>query len=168
MTCDEAAECLSLSAAEICGLNHPPQVVSIGLPFLVVELTSRAALSRCQPVAAAHERLLPPIGTDAAFAYVRGGLSGELHARMFAPLDATTEDPATGSASGATMALLALQDTAGDADRSWRIEQGVDMGRPSLILGRTEKRGGVVTAVHVAGRAVIVMSGTLNLSAEPT
>ena len=166
VSCDEAAECLSLAAADICGLNHPPQVVSIGLPFLVVELHSREALACCKPVAAAHARLLPPIGTDAVFAYVRGASSGELQARMFAPLDACIEDPATGSASGATMALLASLDAAADADRSWQIEQGVDMGRPSLILGRTEKRGNEVTAVHVAGRAIIVMSGTLDVSAD--
>lgn len=164
---EDVAACLSISPSDISTLNHPPQVASIGLPFLVAELNSRDALARCKPVTMAHERVLPPIGTDAIFAYVRGGASGELHARMFSPLDATIEDPATGSASGATMALLATLQTDTNAERSWRVEQGVDMGRPSLILGRTEKRGGVVTAVHVAGQAVMVMSGTLRMPAEP-
>jgi trans-2,3-dihydro-3-hydroxyanthranilate isomerase len=50
---------------------------------------------------------------------------------------------------------------AADENRSWRVEQGIDMGRPSLIMGRTEKRAGVVTRVHIAGRAVVVMRGTL-------
>ncbi|MBS0387346.1 MAG: PhzF family phenazine biosynthesis protein [Proteobacteria bacterium] len=163
MSCADTAECLSLAADDICDTRHPPQVLSVGLPFLVAELRTREALRRCVPVAAAHARLLPPRDTDAIFAYVRGSASGELHARMFSPLDATPEDPATGSASGATIARLALLDTAADGERAWRIEQGVDMGRPSLILGRTEKRGGVVTAVHVAGHAVRVMQGTLEL-----
>ena len=161
MSCQEAAECLSLAAAEICDTHHPPQVLSVGLPFLVTELHTREALRRCVPVAAAHQRLLPPRGTDAVFAYVRGAAAGEVHARMFSPLDATPEDPATGSASGATIALLAALDAAADGERAWRVEQGLDMGRPSLILGRTEKRAGVVTAVHVAGHAVQVMQGTL-------
>ncbi len=164
---EDVAACLSISPSDVSSLNHPPLVVSIGLPFLVVELNSRDALSRCKPVAKEHARLLPPVGTDAIFAYVRGGASGELQARMFSPLDACVEDPATGSASGATMALLASLQADSDADRSWRVEQGVDMGRPSLILGRTQKRGGVVTAVHVAGQAILVMSGTLSVPAEP-
>lgn len=159
----ETAECLSLAAADICDTHHPPQVLSVGLPFLVAELRTREALRRCLPVAAAHERLLPPRGTDAVFAYVRGESSGDLQARMFSPLDATPEDPATGSASGATIALLASLDAAADGERAWRIEQGVDMGRPSLILGRTEKRAGTVVAVHIAGRAVQVMQGTVQL-----
>jgi len=162
---EDVAACLSIAAADIRESVHPPQVASIGLPFLVVELATREALFRCKPVAAEHARVLPPIGTDAIFAYVRGATAGELHARMFSPLDACTEDPATGSASGATMALLAALEAAADAERAWRIEQGVDMGRPSLILGRTEKREGVVTAVHVAGQAIKVLEGTLGLIA---
>lgn len=167
-TLADVAACLSIEAADIRAQLHPPQVASIGLPFLVVELSSRDALARCKPVAAHHARVLPPLGTDAIFAYVRGNADGELQARMFSPLDACTEDPATGSASGATMALLATLLAEADGERSWRIAQGVDMGRPSLILGRTEKRDGVVTAVHVAGGAVKIMEGTFTLPAEPT
>jgi trans-2,3-dihydro-3-hydroxyanthranilate isomerase len=162
----DVAACLSIAPADIRESNHAPQVASIGLPFLVVELATREALERCKPVPAQHARVLPPLETDAIFAYVRLGAGGELQARMFSPLDACIEDPATGSASGATMALLASLHVDPDGEQSWRIEQGVDMGRPSLILGRTEKRGGAVTAVHVAGQAVLVMSGTLRLPAE--
>ena len=46
---------------------------------------------------------------------------------------------------------------------NWRVEQGVDMGRASVLLGRTQKRGGIVRAVHIAGRAVPVMRGWLNV-----
>ena len=88
---------------------------------------------------------------------------GELQARNFMPLDATVEDPATGSATAATIALLATLRPERDAKMTWRVEQGVDMGRPSLLLGRTEKRGGLVIAVHVAGHAVPVMHGVLHV-----
>jgi trans-2,3-dihydro-3-hydroxyanthranilate isomerase len=161
---EDIADCLSIAPADIRESVHPPQVASIGLPFLVVELATRDALARCKPVTAEHARVLPPIGTDAIFAYVRMGSGGELQARMFSPLDACMEDPATGSASGATMGLLATLHAERDAEQAWRIEQGIDMGRPSLILGRTEKRDGVVTAVCVAGQAVMVMNGMLGLS----
>ena len=104
---------------------------------------------------------MPRIGSVGGFAYARDGRDGHLHARMFAPLDATIEDPATGSGAAAAIALLARLRPAADEEIHWQIEQGVDMGRPSLIRGRTEKRAGTVTAVHVAGRAVPVMRGAL-------
>lgn len=158
---DEAAACLMLAAGDIVVAAHPPVVLSVGLPFLVVEVGSREALRRAKPDLAAHERILPRIGVDAVHAYVRGPGPSELHARNFAPLDASIEDPATGSAAAATIALLASLRPERSAEISWRIEQGVDMGRPSLLLGRTEKCNGIVTAVHVAGHAVQIMRGHL-------
>jgi trans-2,3-dihydro-3-hydroxyanthranilate isomerase len=161
VSADEAAACLSLAPEEIDLRVHLPQVLSVGLPFLVAEVVSREVLHRCKPNLAAHERILPPIGTDSIFAYARGEGAGELSARMFAPIDGIPEDPATGSAAAATIAFLAARGTEHDADTAWRIDQGVDMGRPSLLLGRTEKRG--VGAVHIGGHAVPVMRGAFDL-----
>jgi trans-2,3-dihydro-3-hydroxyanthranilate isomerase len=161
----DTAECLSLSVADISLACHSPQVLSVGLPFLVAELKSKDALRRAKPNTLTHERILPPIGTDALFAYCRGSVPQELHARMFSPLDGIVEDPATGSAVAATIALLAELQSERDGEIAWRIEQGVEMGRPSLLLGRTEKRDGTVTAVHIAGHAVQVMSGIIDLPA---
>jgi trans-2,3-dihydro-3-hydroxyanthranilate isomerase len=161
----DVAACLSLDAADIKLNNHVPQVLSVGLPFLVAELASRDALRRAKPNALTHEHILPPIGTDAIFAYALGANAEELHARMFSPLDGIPEDPATGSAAAATIALLATFRSERDGEISWRIEQGTEMGRPSLLLGRTEKRNGLVTAVHIAGQAVQVMSGLIDMPA---
>ena len=158
----DIAECLSLTPADINLTNHPPQVLSVGLPFLVAEITSRDALRRAKPNSKTHERVLPPLGTDAIYCYSRGATPQQLHARMFSPLDGIIEDPATGSAAAATISLLAALRPERDAEMSWRIEQGVEMGRPSLLKGRTEKRDGTVTAVHIGGFAVQVMSGLIN------
>jgi len=163
VSAEAAAACLSLAPDDI-GLHvHMPQVLSVGLPFLVAEVRSREVLKRCRPSLPAHERVLPPIGTDSVFAYARGADAGALSARMFSPIDAIPEDPATGSAAAATIAFLAAEGGQLDADSVWRIEQGADMGRPSLLLGRTEKRGGMVRAVHIGGDAVPVMRGTFDL-----
>jgi trans-2,3-dihydro-3-hydroxyanthranilate isomerase len=159
---DDIAACLSLTAADINLANHPPQVLSVGLPFLVAEITSRDALRRAKPNSKTHERVLPPLGTDAIYCYSRGATPQQLHARMFSPLDGIVEDPATGSAAAATISLLAALRPDRDAEMSWRIEQGIEMGRPSLLKGRTEKRDGAVTAVHIGGFAVQVMSGLIN------
>jgi trans-2,3-dihydro-3-hydroxyanthranilate isomerase len=160
---EDAAECLSLAAADILTVHHVPQVISVGLPFLAVELASREALRRSKPNFAAHERVLPSVGTDAVYAYCQGAGDAELHARTFAPLDATIEDPATGSATAAAIAMLACLREEQDAEIAWRVEQGVDLGRPSVLLGRTLKRGGIVESVQIAGRAVPVMQGCLEL-----
>jgi trans-2,3-dihydro-3-hydroxyanthranilate isomerase len=165
VSASDVAECLSLPVSDIGLANHPPQVISVGLPFLVTEITSRDALRCAKPNTLIHERVLPPIGTDAIFAYCPAPTANELHARMFSPLDGIVEDPATGSAAAATMALLAALRPERDARMSWRIEQGAEMGRPSILLGRTEKRDGVVCAVHIAGHAVQFMSGLLDLPA---
>jgi len=164
-----AAACLSLRAEDIAMHVHAPQIISVGLPFLAIELHSRDALRRSKPNIAAHAELLPLDGADAVFAYWRErddslGL-GEtvLHARMFSPLDGIVEDPATGSACAATIALLATLGIDEPAGRAWRIHQGVDMGRPSLLLGRTATRGAQVTGTHIGGRCVPVLEGTLTL-----
>jgi trans-2,3-dihydro-3-hydroxyanthranilate isomerase len=159
----DMAECLSLTAADISLAYHPPQVLSVGLPFLVAEIASHDALRRAKPNALTHERVLPSIGTDAIFCYCRRTAAQELLARMFSPLDGIVEDPATGSAAAATIALLASLRAQQDGEMSWRIEQGAEMGRPSLLNGRTEKRNGAVMAVHIGGFAVQVMSGLFDL-----
>jgi trans-2,3-dihydro-3-hydroxyanthranilate isomerase len=163
---DIAAACLSLPAAEISMAVHAPQVASVGLPFLIAELKSRAALARSRPDLSAHEKHLPGIGVDAIFAYVRAADEtgcGILHARMYAPLDGIPEDPATGSATAAMLALLTELAPGEDLECRWRVHQGDDMGRPSILLGATAKRGGALQYVRVGGRCAPVMSGTLNV-----
>ena len=70
-----------------------------------------------------------------------GSAEHDLRARMYAPGHGIGEDPATGSAAAALAGLLAV--TEGDADgwMSWRIGQGIEMGRPSLLRGAREAGG---------------------------
>src|ERR1700738_4279849 len=89
MSAEQAASCLSLSAADVKTDRHPPQIASVGLPFLMVELTSRAALRRAKPDAAAFGKIFPCDGSDAVYFYTRDVPAGEkpldLQARMFHP-----------------------------------------------------------------------------------
>jgi len=165
----QAAACLSLSAADVRVDRHSPQIISVGLPFLAVELGTREALRRARPDAVAFAQALPCDGCDAVYLYTRDVPAGEqpcdLQARMFHPgSSGLSEDPATGSATAAAAALLA--DLAGerDAELSLRIGQGVDLGRPSLLLTRVRKRNGVVVSSHVGGRCVPMMEGTFRLA----
>ena len=77
-----------------------------------------------------------------------------------------SEDPATGSATVAIAALLADLASEGDDEFRLRVGQGVDMGRPSLMLTRVRKAGGKVVSAHVGGGCVQMMEGSFRLAGE--
>lgn len=168
---EQVARCLSLSAADVRVDRQRPQIVSVGLPFLVAELTSREALRRARPSAAAFAETFPHDESDAIYFYTRDVPANErpceLQARMFHPgASGLSEDPATGSATAACAALLADLDPARDGELKLAIGQGVDMGRPSLLLTRVRKQGGKIVSVHVGGGCVPMMQGTLQIEGE--
>ncbi|MFM0229467.1 PhzF family phenazine biosynthesis protein [Paraburkholderia sediminicola] len=164
---EQVAACLSLDVDDIRTDGRPPQVVSVGLPFLVAELASRDALRRCSPNPVTYKATLPLDGAVSVYAYTRDvGLdcaegACDLQARMFTPR--MTEDPATGSATAATVALLATLRAV--PQLTLRVQQGVDMGRPSLLVASFDASSGV-PAVRVGGRCVTVMTGTFSLVGE--
>lgn len=162
----EAAAILSLPASEIRTERHPPQIASVGLPFLIVEIASREAVRQAKPDAAAFWKTFPAVGADAVYFYTRDVPAAEqpldLQARMFHPgVAGLSEDPATGSATAAAAAYLAELDAARDGEVAMRIGQGFDMGRPSLLLTRVIKKNGAVVSAHVGGNCVQMMEGTL-------
>jgi trans-2,3-dihydro-3-hydroxyanthranilate isomerase len=168
---EQAAACLSLSASDVKTDRHPPQIASVGLPFLMVELASRDALQRAKPDAAAFAKTLPIDGNDAIYFYTREVPASEmpldLQARMLHPgASGLCEDPATGSATAAAAALLADLASQRDGEFKLRIAQGVDMGRPSLLLTRVRKENGAVVSAHVGGACVEMMEGTFRLAGE--
>ena len=167
---EQAAACISLTVADIRTDRHPPQIVSVGLPFLVVEVASRDALRRAKPDASAFARTFPCDGSDAVYFYTRDVPAAEacdLQARMFHPgSSGLSEDPATGSATVAAAALLADLATERDGELKLRIGQGVDMGRASLLLTRVVKQNGAIVSAHVGGACVQMMEGTFRLAGE--
>jgi trans-2,3-dihydro-3-hydroxyanthranilate isomerase len=167
---EQAAACISLTAADIRTDRHPPQIVSVGLPFLVAEVASRDALRRARPDAAAFARTFPCDGSDAVYFYTRDVPPAEacdLQARMFHPgSSGLSEDPATGSATVAAAALLADLASERDGELKLRIGQGVDMNRPSLLLTRVVKQNGAIVSAHVGGACVQMMEGTFRLAGE--
>jgi trans-2,3-dihydro-3-hydroxyanthranilate isomerase len=89
----------------------------------------------------------------------------DLRVRMFAPDLGVTEDPATGSAAAALAAHLAKHVTRPDGTLKWTIEQGIEMGRKSLLYLEADKNDGDVMAVRVGGYAVTVSEGQFTLPA---
>jgi trans-2,3-dihydro-3-hydroxyanthranilate isomerase len=155
------ASCLGLGADDILTSNHEPVIASAGNHYVCAETTEKA-LVRCEPDIAAFRRAAedrPSLGGRfSVLVYTRFG--NKLHARMFAPLAGTWEDPATGSANAPLAGLLlSLSD---DDDAEFTVRQGGEMGRPSFLMttaNRTED--GIV--VTVAGRCQPVFVGSIEL-----
>lgn len=151
------AACTGLTPADIVVANHRPVRASVGVHFVLAEVTGEA-LSRATPDLS-HFRAVrdaaPELeGRFSLFVYARDG--AKIRARMFAPLGGTWEDPATGSAS-ATVAALLLSLDGGDS-AAFTLTQGVEMGRPSL-LHLTARRGEDGIRATVGGSCVPVFRG---------
>ena len=157
------AAAVSLSPDDVVTSTHPPQVASVGLPFVVAELRDRAALERARVNGAGLDAIKALGVVPDIHLYVRSGDEFDLRTRMFAPYDGVPEDPATGSANCALAALLtqARRESSGAFD--YRIAQGVEMGRPSVLEARSEKRDGEVSGTWIGGASVLVSEGTIEV-----
>jgi trans-2,3-dihydro-3-hydroxyanthranilate isomerase len=163
---EAAATAVSLTSSDIVTTTHLPQVASVGLPFLMVELTDRGALERARPNMDGMEALVTAGIPPDVHLYVHSADEFDVRARMFAPLDNIPEDPATGSANCALAGLLCHYDAASDGTFQWHIAQGVEMGRPSVLEARAQKRAGVVTNTWIGGSSVLVSAGVLEVDLE--
>jgi trans-2,3-dihydro-3-hydroxyanthranilate isomerase len=165
----DVAHAVGLSSFDLRTDAHVPRWASVGLPFIIAELVDLVALGRARPDSAALARLVPPGRRTMPdiHLYVRmpaGDPIGlDIRARMFAPLDGVPEDPATGSANGALAGLLASLADPRDGELRWRIGQGVEMGRPSLLEARARRVDGEVAGVWIGGESVLVSEGTIEV-----
>jgi trans-2,3-dihydro-3-hydroxyanthranilate isomerase len=157
------AAALSLPVEDIATQTHLPQVASVGLPFLMTELKSRAALERARPNVAALDAIVKEDIRPSLYQYTRANDGFDVRARMFAPLSGVPEDPATGSASCVAAGLLAHFDAQPSGSFRYRLAQGVEMGRPSVLLARADKTDGTVHATGVGGACVMVSEGFIEI-----
>jgi trans-2,3-dihydro-3-hydroxyanthranilate isomerase len=158
---ESVAAAVSLSAADVIVTGHPPQVASVGVPFLMTELTDRTALERARVDQAGLAALARLGFSRGIHLYARSGDEFDLRARMFDPHGGVAEDPATGSANCALAGLLRHYGDPADGAEAWRIAQGVEMGRPSVLTASAEKRDGVVVRTGVGGASVMVADGVI-------
>jgi trans-2,3-dihydro-3-hydroxyanthranilate isomerase len=139
------------------GLAGVPRLASCGAPFAVAEVADVAVLAGAAPDAASFRAHLP--AARAVGLLLAAPLApGRWRVRMFAPLNGIAEDPATGAAACAFGGWL-LDRAGGDA-LSVELEQGIEMGRPSL-LHVTARRAAEGIRVSVGGGVVPVARGTI-------
>ena len=141
--------------------RFPVQAVSTGLPAVIVPLKNLDALGRCRvdwtlfrESAAAGRNLY------AFCPEPHDGGPGDVSARMFTDDLGIPEDPATGSAAGCLAGYLVERGYFGTDPVEVRVEQGYEMGRPSLLYLRAEREGDTIN-VSVGGKVQLVARGEL-------
>ena len=162
---ETVALALGLDASDIGFGNHVPRVHQGGPRCLHVPLASLAAVARAAPREPHWSALIKPLGTDMAYVYAVGGDNPktQFRARMFMPTGGIPEDPATGAATALLAAQLLGAEALKDGTHRWQIEQGYEMGRPSDLFLEADVAGAKLGAVRVAGQAVQIMSGVLDI-----
>ena len=160
------AAALSLSPAAVAGTGHPVQVVSCGVPFLFVPLTTRSAVDNVVVNPALLEELLRATKSAAHGVFVFSAQPGDaratVYSRMFAPDLGVMEDPATGIASGPLGCYLVRHKIVQPEKAEAMISlQGVKMGRPSHVHISIGVDKGEIASVRVGGEAVLAGEATL-------
>jgi trans-2,3-dihydro-3-hydroxyanthranilate isomerase len=159
---EKLAAALGLQPEEIGFPGHRPSRWGVGAPFTMVPLRDRDALARAAVVPGAWPEAFGTDKHNAAFLYVRGGTEGgDFRTRMYAPGMGIGEDPATGSAVASFAGLVMQTERPADGEHAFLIEQGFEMGRPSLIELGLSVAGGRLAAATIAGGAVRIADGIL-------
>jgi trans-2,3-dihydro-3-hydroxyanthranilate isomerase len=172
----ELAAGLGLPPEAITATGWPVEVVSTGLPQMMVPVRSLAEVQGLDPSqlnTAALNRVCRAAGTECVmvFTFETEGPEATVHVRMFAPLLGVPEDPATGSANGALGAYLVHHASASSALRravevtepTTHIvsEQGAEIDRPSTLYVEVDSAGEEITAVRVGGQVAPVIEGVV-------
>src|SRR5262245_57720179 len=161
----KVAAALGIPKHTISDTKWPLEVVSTGLPVLIVPVRTLTAVRSINPDPSAIVDLCGRFGANGIMAFTTVTVEpfANVHARMFAPAIGIPEDPATGSASGALGSYL-VQNGIVDVGPMTEIviEQGYEVERPSRIIVQVESDDDAIQTVKVGGQCVMVIEGTLN------
>ncbi len=162
---DILSAALGLMPSEIGFQNHRPSAYSAGVPFSFVPVASLDAIAKVTVQPQYWGQAFSGAAPGSVFVYCRETqhAASSFHARMFAPHHGIGEDPATGSAAAAFAGVVHLFDAPRDGTHKRVIEQGFEMGRPSLITLSLVANAGKLTTVRIGGHAVRVSEGTIEV-----
>jgi PhzF family phenazine biosynthesis protein len=161
---EQCARMLGCTPAHLAPL--PVEIVSTGLPWLVVVLDGLATTRALRPdfallgeVAAGEEATGVTV-----FCVEAEDPACRLHLRSFAPGAGVPEDPVCGSGNGAVAAYVACHGVLGGSELAYVAEQGTEVARPGRVSvrGRRDQRG--EWHLEVGGAAVVVLEGWLTLA----
>jgi len=158
---EDAAAVLGLAPEDV-RADLPSQFATAGNPFLYIPLVSKDAVDRAIYDAVAVRARLP--WSEYTDIYLFAATEDGTYGRMFAPQFGIAEDPATGSATGPLYAYLAAYGKIPKRER-FVSEQGVAMGRKSVLQVRLKWRDGKPSSIQIGGCAVFVGEGRLYVPA---
>jgi trans-2,3-dihydro-3-hydroxyanthranilate isomerase len=140
--------------------RFPIQEVSTGIPFIIVPLKNQAALKRIRVNRDKYFELVKTTQSQEILVFCPETYAPEnqFSVRVFAESLGIPEDPATGSANGCLAGYLVEYAYLGEQFFDVRVEQGYEIGRPSLLLLKAEKNNDTIE-VSVGGKVVMVAKG---------
>ena len=155
----DVTDMLSLQMSDI-DERFPIQVVSTGLPSLIIPVKTLAALQKCRVHHELYQAFLDHQLKANVLLFTPGenGSSIPLHVRVFVDESGFFEDPATGSANGNLAAYLLSHQYFGLSKTHYHVVQGVEMGRPSLINVDAELDADEFQ-LYVGGKVFLVAKG---------
>jgi trans-2,3-dihydro-3-hydroxyanthranilate isomerase len=156
---DRIAAALQINREDI-NTDFPIQVVSTGLPSVIVHLNSLDAISRCKINHRAYTDLLKDMGDVNLLVFTTETASTEndLNVRLFMPIPGYLEDPATGSANGNLAGYLLEHNFFNSNEINYRVEQGAFIDRPSLLKIKAKKTDDHYL-IQVGGQVITVSEG---------
>ncbi len=143
--------------------RYPIVPVSTGLPFIIIPLTSLAAVSRAKLNLNLYIDAVADLPAQAILIFCPETIDRDrqLHVRVFTECFGVPEDPATGSANGCLAAYLTQYHYFDRPEVDITVEQGIEIGRPSLLYLRGRKSLHQPWEISVGGRVISVASGVL-------
>ncbi|MEO5758077.1 MAG: PhzF family phenazine biosynthesis protein [Mesorhizobium sp.] len=156
------ADLLTLDEADI----DAAWFASAGVPICIVQLGGREAVDRAVLDRNAWNAKRKDLWSPNILVFSGKPASERLYARMFAPALGVDEDPATGAAAAALVGSLAKRVVSRDGKLAITIDQGVKMGRPSVIEASAEMRSGQPSNMEVGGLTVILGEGSLAVPSD--
>ena len=131
------------TVADVIGLDvsdiddrHPIQDVSTGMSTMIVPLRSLSALKRARVDRERYFRLIENIPAKSILIFCPEPYQhgSDLGVRVFVDYHGIPEDPATGSGNGCLAGYLAKHRYFAKNAIDIRVDQGYEIGRPSLLL----------------------------------
>jgi trans-2,3-dihydro-3-hydroxyanthranilate isomerase len=140
--------------------RYPIEPISTGLPFLIVPLKTLAAVSQAKLNLALYNKTVADLPAQAILIFCPEAIdpNRQLHVRVFTECFGIPEDPATGSANGCLAAYLAKYQYFGSPNIDITVEQGIELGRSSLLHLRANYTA-TNCPVSIGGRVINIAKG---------
>ena len=150
------ADALSINADDI-RTDFPSQWVSTGLESFIVPLKSIDAIERCSVNHPMRQKFIDDYAACNLLVFCEDE-NGDIRVRTFMEDTGFLEDPATGSANGDLAAYLLKYNFFGKDKLNYRVSQGSEMGRPSVLYVNAELNNGIYK-IEVGGTSYTVSEG---------